>query len=210
MSGQIPTVVFGATDSSGAGFSAVKVTMDGEVLTERLDGTALAAEPGEHTFVFETAGYRAVTRTLLIRQAEKSRWELDLLRDTDPDVSGRYLASPHRRVLRPEGRARDAEDPRDCGGWHRDRGARPRARAGLAAIAQKSDAERACPGSLCPTHDGSSKWSTASSTGNVATLGFVVGGVGVAAAAVLWLTAPSAPGTRLGLGPGGLQVRGAW
>jgi hypothetical protein len=62
----IPTITFEAKDGSGADVSAVKVTMDSEVLAERLEGTALSIDPGEHTFTFETAGQPAVTRKLVI------------------------------------------------------------------------------------------------------------------------------------------------
>ena len=45
VNGQIPTIIFAAKDPSGADLNAVKVTMDSEVLTERLEGTA--REDGE-------------------------------------------------------------------------------------------------------------------------------------------------------------------
>ena len=54
------------------------------------------------------------------------------------------------------------------------------------------------------------KWSTAGSTGNISTIGFIVGGVGVAGAVVLWLTAPTSSSAQVGFGPGSLQVKGTW
>jgi hypothetical protein len=41
----IPTVIFEAKDGAGGDLSAVRVTMDGEVLAERLEGTALSINP---------------------------------------------------------------------------------------------------------------------------------------------------------------------
>jgi hypothetical protein len=76
VSAQIPTIIFAAKDPSGADLSAVKVTMDGEVLTERLAGIALSIDPGEHTFTFETAGQSPVTTKFMIQQAQKDRREL--------------------------------------------------------------------------------------------------------------------------------------
>ena len=76
LSKQIPTIIFGAKDGSGADLSAVRVTMDGEVLAERLEGTALSIDPGEHTFTFESPGQPPTTKTLVIEQAQKDRREL--------------------------------------------------------------------------------------------------------------------------------------
>ena len=56
----IPRVVFEAKDSDGNDLVGVKVTMDGKVLTERLDGTAISLNPGEHKFVFESAQKPAI------------------------------------------------------------------------------------------------------------------------------------------------------
>ena len=53
----LPTIVFEAKDDAGADLIAVKVTMDGEVLTDHLEGTAIAVDPGAHTFAFESAGH---------------------------------------------------------------------------------------------------------------------------------------------------------
>jgi hypothetical protein len=72
---EIPTMIFGAKDGSGADLSAVKVTMDGEVLAERLEGTALSIDPGEHMFTFEAPGQPTVSKTLVIQQAQKDRRE---------------------------------------------------------------------------------------------------------------------------------------
>ena len=58
------------------------------------------------------------------------------------------------------------------------------------ALSDKSSAQAACPGTLCQTPDGVSKWSGAATSANVATAGFVIGGVGLVGAALLWFTAP--------------------
>ena len=80
---------------------------------------------------------------------------------------------------------------------------------GLVAI-KKSTAQSECP-YLCATPDGVSKWSDAVSAANGATVGFVIAGVGLAGAAVLWFTAPrGGMSTQVGLGPGALQVKGSW
>jgi hypothetical protein len=70
-----PTVVFDAKDGAGADLTAVKVSVDGKVLADRLVGSALQVNPGEHTFTFEVAGQPPVSRHLVLREGEKERHE---------------------------------------------------------------------------------------------------------------------------------------
>jgi hypothetical protein len=72
---QIPTIVFQAKDGASKDISAVKITMDGEVIAQRLEGTSLSVDPGNHTFVFETSGEPAVQEQLFITEGEKDRRE---------------------------------------------------------------------------------------------------------------------------------------
>jgi hypothetical protein len=70
---KIPTIIFDARDAAGRDLSAVKVTMNGEVLTEHLDGTALVLDPGEYNFRFEVADHEPVEKQLVVRESEKDR-----------------------------------------------------------------------------------------------------------------------------------------
>jgi hypothetical protein len=72
-----PTIAFEVKDPSGADVSAVKVTMDGKLLTERLDGKPLPVDVGERFFTFEVDGQPPVTltRTLVLTEGEKGRRE---------------------------------------------------------------------------------------------------------------------------------------
>lgn len=218
---QIPTIIFGAKDASGADLSAVKVTMDREVLAERLEGTALPIDPGEHTFTFETANQPLVTKTFTIQEAQKERRELITFGVTATAPSP--LAPPPQ----PTGDQAQPKTPPDTDA-KQGLGAQKilsivvgsvgvvglgvGAVLGAVALSQKSAAQSACPGHECLTRDGANKWSEAVSTGNVSTVAFIIGGVGVAGAAVLWFTAPSSNGssTQVGFGPGVLQVKGTW
>src|SRR5580704_4789846 len=71
----IPTLIFEAKDGAGNDLGAVKVTMDGALLAERLDGTALPIDPGEHTFVLETPGLPLVEKHFVLREGQKGRHE---------------------------------------------------------------------------------------------------------------------------------------
>ena len=70
-----PTVVFDAKDPAGGDLSAVKMTVDGHPWTEKLDGTALPIDAGEHSFTFEVPGQPPVSRRLILEEGEKGRRE---------------------------------------------------------------------------------------------------------------------------------------
>jgi hypothetical protein len=68
----IPSVIVQAT-VGGAETAAVAVSIDGKVVTERLDGKAIVTDPGLHTFRFETPGFLPVETSLVIREGEHYR-----------------------------------------------------------------------------------------------------------------------------------------
>lgn len=68
-----PTVVFDARDPKGQSVADVKVYMDGELLQNKLDGTAVQVDPGTHTFRFEPAAGTAGEQQALVLEGEKTR-----------------------------------------------------------------------------------------------------------------------------------------
>jgi hypothetical protein len=76
-----PTIVFSVTDATGKDLVAVKVSVDGNVLTDKVDGTALNVDPGAREFTFEVAGQPPAKRTFVIREGEKERAEKVILGD---------------------------------------------------------------------------------------------------------------------------------
>lgn len=68
----MPTAVFAAT-LDGADVDDVKISIDGEPVSERLDGKAVAIDPGAHTARFLRAGRAAVEVRFLAREGEKNR-----------------------------------------------------------------------------------------------------------------------------------------
>lgn len=82
---------------------------------------------------------------------------------------------------------------------------------GFKSKANHAEAEKYCNGNECSDPRGVSAGNDAHAAGNVSTVAMIVGGVGLAGAAVLWFTAPQASqsaSAQLGVGPGSLQVRG--
>jgi len=220
----IPTLVFEARDASGADLSAVKVTMDSEVLAERLEGTPLSLDPGEHTFVFETAGQLALTKALVIREAEKDRREsitfgpngapaspaspLTAATPALPAAAGEPLSTAHPPPPPRQGLGTQRIVALAAGGLGLV-GLGIGAGLGLSARSQYNDANTICPGTVCPSQDAVDKSKSAAQKGNIATAAFIVGGLGVGAGVVLWLTGAPAH-TQIGIGPTSVTMRMSW
>jgi hypothetical protein len=219
----IPTIIFQAKDGSGADLSAVKVTMDGEPLVDRLEGTALSVDPGEHTFTFETAGQPAMTRTFVILEAQKERREAIVIGATPPLVAAGG----------PQPAESAAPEHESSGGLGKQQIAGIASAAlgvvgigvgsvfgiltSSAASQQKSDCASA---TNCPHYsDAASHHSSGVTDGTVSTVSFIAGGAFVVAGAVLFFTARHhAPPTdaalvvapSVGPGAGGLLVKGVF
>jgi hypothetical protein len=70
-----PSMIFDVKDAAGADVITVKVSVDGQPLTDHLEGTPLNVDPGAHTFTFEVKGHPVVTRQLLVKEGEARRQE---------------------------------------------------------------------------------------------------------------------------------------
>lgn len=72
----LPSVVPGAKDRRGRDVVDARLTIDGKVATETLDGKPIVVDPGVHSFVFEAKGSGAgpaVKEQLVIKPGEKNR-----------------------------------------------------------------------------------------------------------------------------------------
>ena len=71
----LPTVVLGARDAQGRDVLAVKASMDGAPVSERLDGRPMPVDPGAHVFRFEPTmpGGASADVQVLVRAGEKNR-----------------------------------------------------------------------------------------------------------------------------------------
>jgi len=223
----IPTVIFAAKDSAGADLTAVKVTMDHEVLSYALDGTALPVDPGIHAFTFEVGGQRPFTKNLVIRQGERDRHELVTLEAPPaPHAEPAAVATapgPASKVNAGMPGQEPAPAPGHGMGTQRILAIAAAGVAvvgvgvgtafGLMALSKRNDARSACP-NQCATQDGVSKWNDAAAAGNISTVAFLVGGAALVGAGILWFTAPRrpsrGPSARLGVGPGLMEVQGSW
>jgi hypothetical protein len=69
----LPTIVFAAKDSGGADVTSVRVTSDGAPVADKLSGSAVAVDPGQHVFAFEAGGYVRTEMSVLVREGDKGR-----------------------------------------------------------------------------------------------------------------------------------------
>jgi hypothetical protein len=217
----LPTVVIEAKDGSGNDLTAVKVTMDGEVLAEKLDGSALSMDPGAHTFTFEVAGQPPMTKQLVIREGQKDRREA-LQFGAPPPLQTGPATTPAKTTANPAIETSVDRVSSSAGSSQRIIalvaggvgvvGLGVGTIFGLKAMSKHSDANAKCPGA-CNDQAGVELWNDARTAGTISTIGFVVGGVGLATGTILWLTAKTpSRNTALeaGVGPGSIQIRGTW
>lgn len=72
MSKNVPSLVF-RLQSDGRDVSDVRVSLDGKLLTSRLDGTPLELNPGPHTLRFEYGTFDPIQQEILVLEGEKNR-----------------------------------------------------------------------------------------------------------------------------------------
>ena len=210
--------------SPGAGIEQrASATLDGQPVAV---GTPVVVDPGAHRVVVSAPGMRQVATSVAISE----RQQLDVpVRLQAAEALGGAPAEPAPTApapvavpLPPAAPAEPAPSAGDGAGPWRTVGLVLAAAGvvglgvgaafGVESMSKHGDAQKACPGATCPDAAGASLWHDAVTAGNASTVAFVVGGVVLAGGAVLWLAAPRSQdtGPQVGLGPGSVQLRGAW
>jgi hypothetical protein len=207
---EVPTIIFTAKDAAGADLTDVKVTMDGELLTTRLDGTALSVDPGSHRFTLEAQGKPTVTKTLLIEQGQKDRRE-DVALEPLAALVAATLVAASQPAANDHGLSTQKILAITAGGVGIV-GLGIGAAFGIIALSDRSTAETDCGGTgACKQMAGVTEWGSVQSAGNVSTVAFVAGGVVIASGALLWITAPHHPAaTQVGVTANGLLLKGSF
>jgi hypothetical protein len=117
-----PTIVVSAKGPRGEEMAGVRVLVDGELAAERLDGRAIAVDPGLRKVRVESSDGRALEQNLLFREGEKFR---------AVEFSFAPPAPPPAPVVVPEPAAKPTPEP---GGWSPPLSSYLLGGAGLAAI----------------------------------------------------------------------------
>ncbi len=204
----LPTVVFTAKDAAGNPLTDVKVAMDGAPIAETLDGSALAVEPGEHTFDFTASGFSAASKKLVLNEAAKGRAEVVVL-----EAVKRPDASMAVSVVDAKAAGADGSTQRTV--------AYVLGAVGLAAVVSGgavllkasddySAAARQCTDGACAKAGDVTNGNSAASMGHVAQAIMIGGGVVLAGGVVLLLTTPSRGNVAISLTGTGLRLGGSW
>ncbi|HYP99355.1 MAG TPA: hypothetical protein VER96_11855 [Polyangiaceae bacterium] len=223
----VPSLIFSAKDGTGRALNAVAVTIDGKPLVDHLDGSAIAVDPGQHTFGFQAAGLSPATLKLQISEGEHARRHEILLGPAPAET-----APPPQ----PPTTNADADAALQDSGSSTDTNARATysvstqrvlayTALGLGATGivvgsvfglkskSKHDDASACDDTSCPDEPSYQANKDAIKFGNISTVSFIVGAVGLAGGVALWLTekpnqASSKANAQIGVGLGSVQLRG--
>jgi len=215
-----PTVVFVVKDDADQDLTDVHVTIDGQPLTDKLEGLAIPIDPGPHRFTFVSTGRTKEERALVIREGEKDRHERVVLVSTaTPPAAAANATAPVSEAAptAAEAPARDGKGQRIAGiavGGAGVVGLVVGSVLGLASNSKYKDAISQCNGqpSMCP-QPGVDEGKSAHSEAAASTVVFVVSAAFVAGGALLYFTAPRSNVTvtpTLGAQSAGLAVGGRW
>lgn len=211
LNASIPTIVFEPKDAAGNDLATVTVSMDGKPLADRLEGTPIAIDPGQHSFHFESPGLVPVDRSFVLHQGEKERHERIAFAAPTPPA-----AAP---VTAPEGGRSDG-GPRWPAIAALGAGAAGLVVGSVFGVVALGDAnglkgQAGCPDSCPPSAHSQIDTLHAHQWASDIALG--VGVVGVVAGAVLLLTSHATDAARVSraaewfdLGAGGAGLRGTF
>jgi hypothetical protein len=205
-----PTIVFDVKDANGGDLSAVKVTIDGHALTDKLDGTALRVDPGEHAFTFGVIGQPAIVRTFIVKEGEKRRRERIVFSGTPDAATGLVPIPPLPPALptqAPDTAPAKSEAASASHRWGTQRvvgltagglgvaGIAVGSVFGLLTFSAVSAQKAACPASGAACADrasAASDHSSGATDGAVSTVAFIAGGALIVAGVALFFTVPKA------------------
>jgi hypothetical protein len=215
-----PTLVLEVKDDADHDLSAVRVTMDGQPLVNKLDGTAIPLDPGEHHFVFEADGLKSEQRTLVVREGDKNRHERVVL--VGAARAPGATPPPHVNESIPPSATSDGHTQRIAGLALGGAGVVGLVVGAVFGLVSKSTYDQAhdhecgrvvmLPENVC-TQNGYSDGQTADGQATVATVAFIVGPALLAGGAYLYFTAPKAEvavAPTVGSDGASLSLRGRW
>ncbi len=215
----LPTVVPVATDQDGNNLPGVRVSMDGRVLLESIDGRSIEVDPGTHTFSFEARDGTKADKEIVVAEGEKNKHVAVILARPRPAQAATAVTPATTASPVPVEPAAGAPPEAHGSPWKTvgivttvlgGAGLAAGAVFGLETMSKKSDA--ACDGLSCPTPGDATEIRNAQKDGNLSTAFFVAGGVLAAAGITIWALAPhgvqAAP--SVGSNTAGLVVQGDW
>jgi hypothetical protein len=86
---RLPSIVVAVKRAGGDDVVAARVSIDGKLVKEQLDGKAFELDPGPHQLRVEVEGEPPVERSIVVQEGKKSRVvELSVGQDAAPDDAG--------------------------------------------------------------------------------------------------------------------------
>jgi hypothetical protein len=206
----IPSIIFIVKDGEGHDLSGVKLTIDGALKGDRLDGSSISLDAGDHEFRFEVPGQAPVVRHFVLHEKEQNR--------SETVVIGAASAPQRASTASPsESAGGTGRTQRTIGVVVGGVGLAGLAVGGLFgafSLSAHNGYQRYCgasanlPNGVC-TQDGVNGERDAATKGTISTLAFIAGGALVLVGTALFILAPSADGSaQIAIGPDGVHVRG--
>lgn len=96
----LPTVNVGVRDQDGHDLLDVRISVDGQLVTEHLDGKSFPVDPGTHVFRAEDGTHPPVEERVLVKEGEKSR-----------SINLRIVTTPVKSVATPGANPQDTPPP---------------------------------------------------------------------------------------------------
>jgi len=189
--------------------AGLEIHRDGQVVGQAQWGTPIPVDSGEHVVTASAPGRKTWQTTVKLPGdgATATATVPDLELGADASAAPR---SADRAVTVPHGLGTQKTVALVAGGVG-VAGVIVGSIFGLVSKSKHTAADNYCTGTSCRDPLGVDDANSARSAGNVATVGFVVGVVGLAGGAALWFTAkPESTAPQVGLGIGAVQIKGAW
>ncbi len=175
----------------------LSVTVDGEKISVAALGLKRPIDPGEHAVKATAPGYKEKNEKVRVEEGASQSVELSLEKDPnyvppavpseakpiDPKVDPRFITDA--KPVETRANHLGSYIAWGVGGAGLILGVTT----GIVAMGKKSSIEKACGGNTCPASE-QSNIDSYKTMGTLSTIGFIVAGVGGAAGAVLWFTAP--------------------
>jgi hypothetical protein len=205
---------------SGSRAEGLEVRRDGTVVGGAEWGVMIPADSGSHTIEASAPGRKPWSQTVSVLDgATTSHVTVPDLERLPPDA--KPVAEAPAPVVAPvaahraSGRGSAQRISGIFGLSLGVAGAGLGATFGLLSKAKHDTAHGECPDHSCGNAQGVSDWADATNFGNISTVAFIVGGVGLAAGVTLLLTAPKSedtegPVARVVVGPGDVALMGTW
>lgn len=179
------------------GAPSPQVTIDGQPVNSAALGLKRPVDPGQHVVKATADGYKPAEQQFTVPEAGNAEARLKLEK-----AEGAVAATP---VAPTEPAKEQPAVQAKTGGSNKTlaivafgvggAGILVGAITGLVAVGKHGDLADSCPDGKC-TSDKQSDIDSYKTMGTISTIGFIVGGVGVAAGAVLWFTAPKETAAR--------------